>query len=191
MSRQRNGQSGRRRRRARKHAVNLWVPVGELPEAKPIVAAQDPTVLIRSLGDPPLLSASVAAGHHMVAVVERSAALAVALAASGNLLSNPNVDEDAGGWVPTEEFTPPSPSASRDDGRESTDDDDDGGTDGESTDGESTDDDDDESTTDDGDDEWTDDGDGDERKPETPDEPATARTDPSPSDPEPSPPADS
>jgi len=70
--------------------TDLWRPVPQLPEVEPIVAAQDPAVLLRSLGDPPLMNRSTVAGHYIATVIERSAGLASALAASADLLAVPD-----------------------------------------------------------------------------------------------------
>ena len=69
--------------------TDLWRPVPQLPEVELIVSAQDPSVLLRSLGDPPLMNKSTVAGHYIATVIERSAALASALAASADLLAIP------------------------------------------------------------------------------------------------------
>lgn len=85
-----------RRRRGGKRPVDLWRPVPQLPAVEPIRAADDPTALVRSLGDPPLHGQGQAAGHYMAAVVERAAHLATALAAAGGLLAEPGDDGDEG-----------------------------------------------------------------------------------------------
>ena len=72
--------------------VNLWRAVPALPEPEPIVAANDPAALVRSLGDPPLPGKSVVSGHYVAAVIERAAALATALATSADLLEQPESD---------------------------------------------------------------------------------------------------
>lgn len=98
MSQQRrnqNGHQGRRPVRANPpKPTDLWRPVPQLPEVEPIVAAQDPGVLLRSLGDPPLMNKSTVAGHYMATVIERAAALASALAASADLLAVAHNDHD-------------------------------------------------------------------------------------------------
>jgi hypothetical protein len=48
--------------------------------------------LVRSLGDPPTIGGSVAPGHYFNAVIERTAAIAVALALSADLLVQPDDD---------------------------------------------------------------------------------------------------
>ena len=68
--------------------VDLWRPVPQLPDAEPIVVTHDPTLLLRSLGDPPLMGKSTVAGHYIATVVERAAGLATALAASADLLAH-------------------------------------------------------------------------------------------------------
>ncbi len=52
----------------------------------------DPTLLLRSLGDPPLMGKSTIAGHYIATVIERAAGLASALAASADLLATPDPD---------------------------------------------------------------------------------------------------
>jgi hypothetical protein len=78
-----------RRRRPKKgtpKAAELWRPVPQLPQPEPIVRAGDPTALLRSLGDPPLQGQGAVAEHYLVAVVERAADVATALAAAAGLL---------------------------------------------------------------------------------------------------------
>ena len=70
--------------------TDLWRPVPQLPDAELVVAAHDPSVLLRSLGDPPLMNKSTVAGHYIATVIERAAGLASALAASADLLALPD-----------------------------------------------------------------------------------------------------
>jgi hypothetical protein len=72
--------------------VDLWRPVPELAEPDPIVLVTDPTALLRSLGDPPLQGQGAVAEHYLAAVVERAAGIAAALAASADLLADPDDD---------------------------------------------------------------------------------------------------
>jgi hypothetical protein len=58
----------------------------------PVVPADDPTAMLRSLGPPPLAGQSDA-DRYLAAVVEKAAALATALAAQADLL--PPEGEDA------------------------------------------------------------------------------------------------
>ena len=67
-------------------------PVSGVRPAEKVAPAPDPTALIRSLGDPPLRFHE--ADHYLAAVVERAAALAAALAASGGLLASPADPDD-------------------------------------------------------------------------------------------------
>ena len=91
--RRNNGNQGNGQRRHVRVVLpkptDLWRPVPQLPEAEKVAATQDPSVLLRSLGDPPLMNKSVIAGHYIATVIERSAALASALAASADLLASP------------------------------------------------------------------------------------------------------
>jgi hypothetical protein len=83
-----------RNRRRRAKSVDLWRPVPELDPPAPIVHAGDPATMLRSLGDPPMHGHSVTAGHYLAAVVERAAGLAVALAATADLLDHDDPAED-------------------------------------------------------------------------------------------------
>jgi hypothetical protein len=99
---QQNGQQGssksrRRRSQKQKLPADLWRPVPQLPDPAPIVPAADPTGLIRSLGDPPLQGHATVGGHYLIAVVERAAGLATALAAAAGLLTDPEPDLDLEG----------------------------------------------------------------------------------------------
>ena len=91
-----NGQNGggskasrnaRRRQHAKRPAaVDVWRAPAELPPVEKIDEPTDVGALLRSLGDPPVGNGS-AAGHYFNAVVERSAAVALALAVSADLLA--------------------------------------------------------------------------------------------------------
>lgn len=95
MSGQRNRQGNRRSRnnnnkqKNRPKSNDLWRPVPLLPDPEPITPAHDPGGTLRSLGDPPLQGQGAVAEHYMVAVVERAAGLATALAATADLLAPP------------------------------------------------------------------------------------------------------
>ncbi len=84
-----------RRRRGPKRPADLWRPVPKLPDPEPITPSPDPTVVLQSLGDPPLQANSTAAEHYLAAAVEHAAGMATALAAAGGLLAEP-ADEDDG-----------------------------------------------------------------------------------------------
>jgi hypothetical protein len=83
--------NGRRQKRKTK-VVDLWRPVPPLPAVERITPGADPTMLLRSLGDPPLHGQGAVAEHYLNAVVERAAGLATALAASANLLDQHGAD---------------------------------------------------------------------------------------------------
>ena len=75
--------------------VDIWRPVPPLPYPVPIVPAADPTALLRSIGAPPLRARSDMAEAYLVAVAERAAGLATALAAAAGLLAEPPSDDEA------------------------------------------------------------------------------------------------
>jgi hypothetical protein len=83
-------------RRRRAPARDFWGEVDadtlELP-AK-IHPVHEPSVLVRSLGPPPLPGHETAALHYFDAVYEKAANLAVALAAASDLLATERPDED-------------------------------------------------------------------------------------------------
>jgi len=88
-----NNNSSRRRRppdRGKGRPANLWRPVPAPPDPEPIAPSDDPGALVRSLGQPPLYGQGAAAEHYLVAVIERAAGLAAALAASAGLLAGPS-----------------------------------------------------------------------------------------------------
>ncbi len=72
---------------AESKAADLWRPPPPLPDVRPIRPSSDPSMLVRSLGDPPLGAKSVLAGHYLAALLERAAGTAVALAVSADLLA--------------------------------------------------------------------------------------------------------
>ncbi len=83
--------SGRRNKNRRRPKANkpidLWRPVPQLPDPEPIRPASDPTMLLRSLGTPPLPGLGGRAEHTFDLVVQRSAMMATALAATADLLA--------------------------------------------------------------------------------------------------------
>jgi hypothetical protein len=66
--------------------VDIWRSGAPLPDLEPIEVAQDVRALIRSLGEPPMNGHS-GAEHYFEAVIERAAAIAIALAFSADLLA--------------------------------------------------------------------------------------------------------
>jgi len=77
----------RRRRSPAARAAELWRPVAPLEAPAPIAPAEDPTAVLRSIGEPPLQGQGVIAEHYLAAVVEQAAGLATALAAASGLLA--------------------------------------------------------------------------------------------------------
>jgi hypothetical protein len=75
-------------------AAELWRAGPPLPHPERIRPASDPTALIRSLGNPPLRGQSNVAEHYLIAVVERAADVATALAASAGLLAEGDEDDE-------------------------------------------------------------------------------------------------
>ena len=88
--------SGRRRRsgKSANKRYDVWGPVKVLPPPEPIRPAVDAGATLRSLGEPPLGQHGAVAGAYMVAVVERAANVAVALAATAGLLEMPAAGAD-------------------------------------------------------------------------------------------------
>jgi hypothetical protein len=65
----------------------IWQEATPLPNLEPVSAASDATALLRSLGDPPLAGTTDISLHFAI-VIERTAALAAALALSADLLAD-------------------------------------------------------------------------------------------------------
>lgn len=82
-----SGRRKGRRRGQRPKPIELWRPVPQLPELEPIRAADEPTVLLDSLGTPPLPGVGQRAEHTFELVIQRSAMLASALASTADLLA--------------------------------------------------------------------------------------------------------
>jgi len=89
---QRRGNSRRRPANSR----SFWgsAPSGEDRDDLVIRPVDDPTVMIRSLGPPPLPGGEMMAEHYFAAVYEKAAALALALAAASDLLDAGDEDGD-------------------------------------------------------------------------------------------------
>lgn len=86
---------GSRRRRGKKaRAVDMWRPVPPLPDPVPIARAGDATVVVRSLGAPPLKGQGALAEQHLALAVDRAADMAMALALSAGLMADPDPDPD-------------------------------------------------------------------------------------------------
>ncbi len=76
----------------RRTSVDVWRTPDPLPDVEPIAVPHEVGALMRSLGEPPMIGGSVAPGHFFKAVIERAAAIAVALALSADLLAQPDDD---------------------------------------------------------------------------------------------------
>ena len=89
MTRPQQGRGDQRRRPQSKRSAtgDIWRSGGPLPELQPVAVAQDVRALIRSLGEPPMNGHS-GVEHYFEAVIERAAAIAIALAFSADLLAN-------------------------------------------------------------------------------------------------------
>lgn len=83
--RQRSGNQRQRSRPQRTH-TDIWRDAGPLPDVAPVAPSNDPTALIRSLGEPPLAD-SEAVLLQFATVIERSASIAAALALSAGVLT--------------------------------------------------------------------------------------------------------
>ena len=83
MSRRRRSQNGPR------SAQRFWGSLGEVEPARTITPADDPTAVVGSLGPPPLGVHSGSAAHYLEAMYQKAAGVAVALAASADLLDLP------------------------------------------------------------------------------------------------------
>jgi hypothetical protein len=87
----------KRRRPGKKTHTNrqadLWRPSPTLPDVEPIAVPHEVGALLRSLGDPPMNNGA-AAGHYFSTVIERAAAVAVALAVSADVLASADRDRD-------------------------------------------------------------------------------------------------
>ena len=84
-SNQRGNQRNRKSQQSRSSANDIWRSAGALADVEPIGSPREPSALIASLGDPPMLN-GVNATAYFSAVVERAAAIATALALSVDLL---------------------------------------------------------------------------------------------------------
>jgi hypothetical protein len=89
-----NGNGNGNANAARVRRPDLWRPVPQLADPEPIVPASDPSVLLRSLGDPPLQGQAAVAEHYLAAVAERAAGLATALALANGMLADTEAAED-------------------------------------------------------------------------------------------------
>ena len=91
---QQGNRSGNRRRRGNRQGTSVWRAAPPPPEVEPVALAGDPTVVLRSLGDPPLPGQGAVAEHYLAAVVERASQMAAALAAAAGVLELGDDDDD-------------------------------------------------------------------------------------------------
>ena len=84
----RGGQNPRHRRSNPATPTDIWGAAPELPPVEPIVIPNGVDALVRSLGDGPAIGGSTVLDRYVLAVVERTAAVAAALAFSADLLAN-------------------------------------------------------------------------------------------------------
>ena len=95
--------SGSRRRRGRKRGhtgqrpADLWRQPPPLDKPEPIIPARDPAAVVRSLGTPPLQGHGALVDYYFATVVERAAGVAAALAATADLLGDPEDQEELTG----------------------------------------------------------------------------------------------
>lgn len=89
-----NRRKGGRRRGNKLKPADLWKPVPQLPDPEPIVPSVDPTMIVRSLGDPPLHGQGQQAEHEIARVLVRASMLAGALADVAGLRAEPDADLD-------------------------------------------------------------------------------------------------
>jgi hypothetical protein len=90
-NRGRGGQNQRNQRNRRQKPtspVDIWAAPGDLPEVEPIVIPNGVDALVRSLGDGPAIGGSTVLDGYVIAVVERTAAVAAALALSADVLAD-------------------------------------------------------------------------------------------------------
>ncbi len=87
----RTTRGGQRRKSKRsggqQHKVDLWRSSPPLPDVEPVAVPHEVGAMLRSLGDPPMNNGA-AAGRYFSVVIERAAAVAVALAVSADVLDH-------------------------------------------------------------------------------------------------------
>jgi hypothetical protein len=90
---QRGGQQQRNQRNRRQkpaRPADIWATPADLPAVEPIVIPNGVDALVRSLGDGPSIGGSTVLDRYVVAVVERTAVIARALALSADVLADPD-----------------------------------------------------------------------------------------------------
>ena len=97
MSQPRRKPNRSRRSQARRpDPIEFWRTGPGLGDAPPVHLAEDPTVVLRSLGAPPVAGHDVEAERSLAVVLVRAAGLAAALGASVGLLEQPGDDDGVG-----------------------------------------------------------------------------------------------
>lgn len=85
---------GARRKRKQVNSRDFWGASGsEVTATEPIVIADEPHAMVRSLGPPPLVGREQLAGHYYEAVYDKAASLATALAAAAGMLRADATDD--------------------------------------------------------------------------------------------------
>ena len=90
---QNSRQRGGRNKAPKVDPAEFWNPVPQLPDPEPITVATDPTIVVRSIGDPPLYDQGQHTSHEIHRVLVRSSLLASALADVAGLLEVPDEDD--------------------------------------------------------------------------------------------------
>src|SRR5690349_8635070 len=88
-----NRQRGGRGKAPKVDPVDFWKPVPQLPDPEPIAVATDPTMAVRSIGEPPLYDQGQHASHEVARALVRASRLAGALADVAGLLEDPEDHE--------------------------------------------------------------------------------------------------
>jgi hypothetical protein len=78
-------------KRPTQRVPDMWREPAALPDVEPIAVPAEVGAMLRSLGDPPMNNGA-AAGHYFSTVIERAAAVAVALAVSADVLAGMDRD---------------------------------------------------------------------------------------------------
>lgn len=85
---------GSRRKKKQVNSRDFWgAAASEVAPTEPIVVADEPHEMVRSLGPPPLVGREQLAGHYYEAVYDKAASLATALAAAAGMLRTDTPDD--------------------------------------------------------------------------------------------------
>lgn len=94
MSPRRRSKKRSGRGRSAPQPLEFWKAAPEMGPIDPIRVADDPTAVLRSLGNPPLAGMGQDATRHLALAVNKAAQMAVALAATTPLLEADSLDDD-------------------------------------------------------------------------------------------------